>query len=81
MQSTRVHREVKIDEPMRLSMYCERLRDFTIVGDTIYLGHFLEAKDVGYGVLVVVYGVVVPIRIQTHYVSFLADHHTATIRA
>ncbi len=55
--------------------------NFTIVGDTINLRHFLEAKDVGNGLYVVVDGVIVPVRIQTQYISFAADYHSNTIRA
>ena len=44
-------------------MHREHLQDFTIVGDTINLGHFLEAKDIGNGINVVVDRVVVPVRI------------------
>ncbi len=76
-----MHCEVQIDQSFRLLMHRERLRDFTIVGDTINLCHLLEAEDICNGIYVLVDRVVVPIRIQTQYISFAADYHSTTICA
>ena len=61
-------------------MYRECHCNFTIVGDTIKLCHLLDAKDIGNGPYVVVDGVIVPVRIQTQYISLAADYYSTTIR-